>query len=72
MRKAVTFLQSVARFRPNMLITATDVHEITGVCSCKLIERNDRRLLFLLISRSFRIMLLKIFIKYVIRVLMKN
>jgi len=46
MRKAVTFLQSVARFRPNMLITATDVHEITGVCSCKLIERNDRRLIF--------------------------
>jgi hypothetical protein len=31
MRKAVTFLQSVARFRANMTITAADVHEITGV-----------------------------------------
>jgi len=35
MRKAVTFLQSVARFRTNMTITAADVHEITGVCNFK-------------------------------------
>jgi hypothetical protein len=35
MRKAVTFLQSVARFRTNMTITAGDVHEITGVCKLK-------------------------------------
>jgi hypothetical protein len=33
MRKAVTFLQSVARFRTGMTITAADVHEITGVCT---------------------------------------
>jgi len=32
MRKAVTFLQSVARFRTNKMIVAADVHEITGVC----------------------------------------
>jgi hypothetical protein len=31
MRKAVTFLQSVARFRANRLITEDDVHDITGV-----------------------------------------
>jgi hypothetical protein len=31
MRKAVTFLQSVARFRTNTTIVAADVHEITGV-----------------------------------------
>lgn len=31
MRKAVTFLQSVARFRMNLVITETDVREITGV-----------------------------------------
>ena len=31
MRKAVTFLQSVARFRMNLVITETNVREITGV-----------------------------------------
>ena len=31
MRKAVTFLQSVARFRTNELISEADVREITGV-----------------------------------------
>lgn len=32
MRKAVTFLQSVARFRTNQTVTTADVHDITGVC----------------------------------------
>ena len=36
MRKAVTFLQSVARFRNNTSIKAADVQEITGVCKSKL------------------------------------
>ncbi|CAF0769717.1 unnamed protein product [Didymodactylos carnosus] len=31
MRKAVTFLQSVARVRPNETVTLADVHEITGI-----------------------------------------
>ncbi len=31
MRKAVTFLQSVARFRTDATITTADVREITGV-----------------------------------------
>ncbi|CAF0794048.1 unnamed protein product [Rotaria sordida] len=38
MRKAVTFLQSVARFRTNKLITVADVHEITGIISESVIE----------------------------------
>ncbi|CAF1501325.1 unnamed protein product [Adineta steineri] len=38
MRKAVTFLQSVARFRTNVTITADDVHEITGVIPDTVIE----------------------------------
>ena len=40
MRKAVTFLQSVARFRINETVTAADVHEITGVCNS--IEYNEK------------------------------
>ncbi|CAF2724528.1 unnamed protein product [Rotaria sp. Silwood2] len=38
MRKAVTFLQSVARFRTNMTITVADVHEITGIIPESVIE----------------------------------
>jgi len=45
MRKAVTFLQSVARFRTNLSVTAADVHEITGVC--KLIGIIFRSFLFI-------------------------
>ncbi len=41
MRKAVTFLQSVARFRSNLTITAIDVHEITGVCHQKKKRRDE-------------------------------
>ena len=44
MRKAVTFLQSVARFRSNMTITEADVHEITGVSESSQRERHVQML----------------------------
>lgn len=69
MRKAVTFLQSVARFRTNAMITAQDVHEITGVCQ----ERDRKRINCIYrFDRSFQIRLLRIFFKLVIRVPMRN
>lgn len=43
MRKAVTFLQSVARFRTNQTITENDVHEITGVRYNLIFEISIRR-----------------------------